>query len=78
MQRFSLSMMLATKIAPLGYASSGTFCSKLCAEALQEAQVLGPDICARRITPSGLHGLITQPHEPQHHSGVIPALDFAV
>ena len=78
MQRFSLSMMLGTKIAPLGYASSGTFCSKVCAEALQAAQVLDPDISARRITPSGLYALITQPQEPEHHTGPIAPLDFAV
>ena len=79
MQPFSLSMSLGSKFAPLRYASSGTFCSKLCAEALQEACVLGPDVCPARITPSGLHALITQPEEMSHlQSGVIPALDFAV
>jgi hypothetical protein len=57
MQRFSLSMSLGTKFAPLRFASSGTFCSKLCAEALQEADVLGRDLSAATITPSGLHRL---------------------
>ena len=78
LEMFSLGMMLGTKIAPLGYASSGTFCSKVCAEALQAAQVLDPDIGARRITPSGLYALITQPQEPEYHSGPIAPLDFAV
>jgi hypothetical protein len=78
LQPFSLSLMLGTKIAPLRYASSGTFCSKLCAEALQEAGVLGSDVTAARVTPSGLHRLLTAPPEPEHHSGAIPPLDFAV
>jgi len=78
MQRFSLSMMLATKLPPLGYVSSGTFCSKLCAEALLEAQVLGADVNARRITPSGLYSLITTPAELEYPSGPIAPLDFAV
>ena len=80
-QRFSLSMMLSTKFSPLGYlrySSAGTFCSKICAEALQEAGVLGLDVTARFITPSGLHALLTQPDEPGHHAGEIAALDFAV
>ena len=78
MQRFSLSMSLATYIVPLRFSSSGTFCSKLCAEALQEAQVLDTDIVACRITPSRLHALLTQAAEPEHHAGPIAPLDFAV
>ena len=78
MQRFSFSMMLGTKLAPLGYASSGTFCSKICAEALQEAGVLTSDVSARRVTPSGLHRLLTEAGEPQPLAGAIAALDFAV
>ena len=78
MQRFSLSMMLSTKIAPLRFASSGTFCSKVCAEALQEAQVLSLDISASRITPSGLHATLTQDSCTMHQGGPIEALDFAV
>jgi hypothetical protein len=80
LERFSLSMMLASKIAPLRLAAptSGTFCSKLCAEALQEACVLGPDVSPARITPSGLHVLLTQPPDSEHHSTEIAALDFAV
>jgi hypothetical protein len=78
MQRFSLSMMLSTKIAPLRFASSGTFCSKVCAEALQEAQVLSLDINASRITPSGLHATLTQDSCTMHQGGPIEALDFAV
>jgi hypothetical protein len=77
-QPFSLSMMLGTKFAPLRYASSGTFCSKMCAEALQEAYVLNADVCAARITPSGLHALLTHALQPEPHAGPIPALDFAV
>ena len=77
-ERFSLSMMLASKIAPLRFATTGTFCSKLCAEALQEASVLSTDVCAARITPSGLHALLTQPPDTEQHSGAIAALDFAV
>ena len=80
-QRFSLSMMLATKFAPIGYlrySSTGTFCSKLCAEALQEAGALSCDVSARRITPSRLHALLTQPADAEHHAGPIAPLDFAV
>jgi hypothetical protein len=79
-QHFSLSMSLATKIALFGYSSTGTFCSKLCAEALQQADVLSTDVNARRITPSGLHALLAQPRDSDavHHSGVIAPLDFAV
>jgi hypothetical protein len=78
MQPFSLSLMLGTKFAPLRYASSGTFCSKLCAEALQQAYVLGADVCPARITPSGLHALLTHELQPEPHAGPIAPLDFAV
>jgi hypothetical protein len=78
-QMFSLKMMLATKIVPLRFATAGTFCSKMCVEALQEAGVLGSDVNARLVTPSGLHALLSQPPpQPESHSGVIAALDFAV
>ena len=77
MQRFSLSMSLGTKFAPLRYTSTGTFCSKLCAEALQEADVLSRDLSAARITPSGLHRLLAAA-EPEPHDGPIAPLDFAV
>ena len=40
--------------------------------------MLGPDVSAARITPSGLHALLTQPHDSEHHPGEIAALDFAV
>jgi hypothetical protein len=79
LEMFSLSMMLASKIAPLRFASSGTFCSKMCAEALQEAGVLAPDLNPRLLTPSGLSRALTdQPSTPADHSGITPALDFAV
>jgi hypothetical protein len=78
LQPFSLSMSLGTMFAPLRYASSGTFCSKLCAEALQEASVLGPDVSARRVTPSGLYHLLTHAVQPEPHAGPIAPLDFAV
>jgi hypothetical protein len=74
---FSLKMMLATKIPPLRFATAGTFCSKMCVEALQEAGVLPSDVNARLVTPSGLHALLSQPPpQPESHSGVIAALDF--
>ncbi len=78
MQKFSLSMMLSTKFAPLRFSASGTFCSKLCAEALQQAQVLGDDVNARRITPSGLYKTLAQDSDTMHQGGPIEALDFAV
>ena len=78
-QMFSLKMMLATKIPPLRFATAGTFCSKMCVETLQEAGVLPSDVNARLVTPSGLHALLSQPPpQPESHSGVIAALDFAV
>ena len=77
-QMFSLSMSLGSKFAPLRFKSSGTFCSKICAEALQKAQVLPADLVAARVTPSGLHALLTQQTEPQVHAGPIAPLDFAV
>ncbi len=70
-------MMLGTKFAPLRFASSGTFCSKLCAEALQEAGVLASDVSAGRVTPSGLYALLTD-GEPEPQAGPITPLDFAV
>ena len=76
-QMFSLKLMLATKIVPLRFATAGTFCSKMCVEALQQAAVLPADINAALVTPSALHSLLSQP-PPQHEdqSGVVPALDF--
>jgi hypothetical protein len=71
-------MMLGTKLAPLGYASSGTFCSKICAEALQEADVLARDVSARHVTSRGLHRLLTAAAEPEPHDGPIAPLDFVV
>jgi hypothetical protein len=76
-EKFSLKMMLATKFAPLRFATSGTFCSKMCVETLQEAGVMPNDINARLVTPSGLHSLLSQPPPtPEDHSGVVAALDF--
>ena len=77
-QPFSLSLSLGTMFAPLRYASTGTFCSKICTEALQEARVLDADINARSITPSGLYALLTQSSPAEVHAGPIAALDFAV
>jgi hypothetical protein len=77
-QPFRLSMMLGSKFAPLRYASSGTFCSKLCAEALQAGKVLGSEVSTSTVTPSGLHALLTQADEPEPHGGPIAPLDFAV
>ena len=79
LEMFSLSMMLASKIAPLRFASSGTFCSKMCAEALQDAGVLDAALNPRLLTPSALcRALAEHPASPPDHSGVTPALDFAV
>jgi hypothetical protein len=75
---FSLAMMLSTKITPLRLVKTGTFCSKMCVEALQHAGVLADDVNARLVTPSGLHHILTAPAAHVEHSGVIPALDFAV
>ena len=76
-QMFSLKLMLGTKIAPLRFASAGTFCSKMCVEALQHAGLLQTDINASLVTPSALHSMLTQPPpQPESHSGVVAALDF--
>lgn len=80
-QMFGLRAMLATKIAPLRLAAPGTFCSKMCVETLQHAALLGPDINAALVTPSGLHAMLSQPPPgtgPGDQAGVIAALDFAV
>jgi hypothetical protein len=78
-EMFSLRMMLSTKIAPLRIKTSGTCCSKMCVEALQEAGIVDTSVNARLVTPSGLHSMLSEPpsDEPQQ-SGVIPPLDFAV
>lgn len=59
-QTFSNRCMLATKInligAPAG--DSYTFCSKLCCQIMQAADVLSPDVDAQRVTPSGLHAML--------------------
>ena len=77
-QMFSLKMMLATKIPPLRFASSGTFCSKMCVEALQHATLMSADINATLVTPSALHAMLSAPAppDPGGQSGVIAALDF--
>jgi hypothetical protein len=77
-QMFSLKLMLGTKIAPLRFASAGTFCSKLCVEALQHAALLPADVDPKLVTPSGLHALLSAPAppDPDGHSGAIAALDF--
>ena len=78
-EMFSFAMMLSTKISPLRLMKSGTFCSKICVEALQHAGLIPGDVNARLVTPSGLHRILTEPPAPQaEHSGVLPALDFAV
>ena len=79
LEMFSLSMMLASKIVPLRFATSGTFCSKMCAEALQEAGVLEADINPRLLTPSALCRVLGEhASRPPDQSGSSPALDFAV
>jgi hypothetical protein len=78
-EMFSMRMMLSTKIFPLRLKTSGTFCSKLCVEALQNADLVSPEVNAKVITPSSLYHLLQDPATSQpEHSGVIQALDFAV
>jgi len=78
-EMFSTRMMLSTKIVPLRLMTSGTFCSKLCVEALQTAGLLSDDVNARVVTPSALYCLLQDATTAQaSHSGVIQALDFAV
>ena len=78
-EMFSTRMMLSTKILPLRIMTSGTFCSKLCVEALQSGGLLSGEINARVVTPSALYAML-QTANTNHveHSGVIQALDFAV
>ena len=76
---FSLRMMLSTKIAPLRIKTSGTFCSKMCVEALQHADIVDENVNARLVTPSALHSMLSESTaDKAQHSGVIPPLDFAV
>ena len=80
LEMFSLSMMLASKLPPLRFSTSGTFCSKMCAEALLEAGVLPADLNPRLLTPSALSRALTSagPAAPPDQGGATPALDFAV
>ena len=78
-EMFSLRMMLSTKIAPFRFKKSGTFCSKMCVEALQKAGIVDAGVNAQLVTPSGLHAMLKPPATDQpQDSGVIPPLDFAV
>lgn len=78
-EMFSMRLMLSTKILPLRLKTSGTICSKLCVEALQNAGLVSPEVNAKVITPSCLYSLLNDPAISQpEHSGVIQALDFAV
>ena len=78
-EAFSLRMMLSTKIAPLRIKTSGTFCSKMCVEALQHAGIVDENVNARLVTPSALHSMLSDSStNKDHESGVIPPLDFAV
>jgi len=78
-EMFSMRLMLATKIFPLRLKTSGTFCSKMCVEALQNAGLVPPEVNAGLVTPSSLHSLLQDPaNNDAEHSGVIQALDFAV
>jgi hypothetical protein len=78
-EKFSFSLMLSTKIAPLRFKTSGTFCSKMCVEALQQAEIVHKDVNSRLVTPSGLHAILTQPPPASDpHDDVVPDLDFAV
>jgi hypothetical protein len=59
--------------------TSGTFCSKMCVEALQQAAIVDESVNPRLVTPSGLHAMLSASStDRDQQSGVIPALDFAV
>jgi hypothetical protein len=78
-EMFSTRMMLSTKILPLRFMTSGTFCSKMCVEALQHAGIVDENVNARLVTPSALHSMLSDSStNKDHESGVIPALDFEV
>lgn len=65
-QAFSRRAMLASKfkMLPLRDARLYTFCSKLCCEILQEANVVPRDTPAARLTPSMLCVALTNPQLP--------------
>jgi len=62
-QTFSKRAMLASKfkVLPLRDPRIYTFCSKLCCEILQEANVIPADTAAARLTPSMLCVALTNP-----------------
>ena len=45
---------------PYTHSDNTTFCSKLIADICQQADIIGRDVCCKYITPSQLHGLLTQ------------------
>lgn len=76
-QTFSNRCMLAAKIkliaAPAG--ESYTFCSKLCCQILQAADIVAPDLDAQSVTPSGLHAVLAAPDQTAELPAV-GTLDF--
>ena len=76
-QAFSNRCMLASKFNALAPAPGDqyTFCSKLCCNIMQAADILAPDVDAQRVTPSGLHAVLAARNETPELPAV-GALDF--
>jgi hypothetical protein len=76
-QTFSNRCMLAAKIkviaAPAG--EDYTFCSKLCCQIMQAADIIATDVDAQRVTPSGLHAMLAS-RQPNLDQPVVGVLDF--
>ena len=75
----TLAMSVAVLPSIMSYRSSGTFCSKLCAEILVAGDILEPGVNTRKLSPSALHRML-QPASntpiPKASSGTVTAIDF--
>lgn len=81
-QTFSL-MGMVQSYTRIGSCSPGsTFCSKLCVEIMQQADLLPVDVVASHVTPSGLYALLSNHAAPETrrakspNNGKAVAIDF--
>jgi hypothetical protein len=75
-ERFNLRQMLGAKIPVLRGDPTGTFCSKLCVEVLQAANLLPKDVLGAETTPSALFQRLSAAHGAAAEDGTSVALDF--
>lgn len=70
-----MSLSLLPQILP--QTSSGTFCSKLCADILVAGGILDAGTRTHKLSPSALHRLISTPKRQTHFaSSPVVAIDF--